>query len=252
MSPQSAVDRVSEISLQLERAIVSGEISAGELLPAERSLSTRFQVSRSVIREALGRLTSLGLIESRQGSGSRVTPPSGRQVSLGYERLLREIPNRLADLAEVRQVLETSIAANAALNRKAKHLKELAKLQDILRSPRRSLATHVRADGEFHTQLAEATGNPFFPLVLAPIHDLLTESRLQTLRIYGASIAYQHHERILEAVRAGDADEAAQAMREHLTVNSRHLQELEEQASDAVEAAAAPPRPRPRSKRVPR
>jgi DNA-binding FadR family transcriptional regulator len=95
----------------------------------------------------------------------------------------------------------------------------------------------VKADGEFHATLAEAAGNPFFSLVLAPIHDLLTESRLQTLRRFGASIAWQHHQRILDAVRARDADEAARAMEEHLTVNSRHLSEIDEE----VETETPPP-----------
>lgn len=232
MSQQSVVDRVSELSLHLERAIVSGDLSVGELLPAERALSAQFQVSRSVVREALGRLASLGLVESRPGSGTRVTTPTSRQVSLGFERLLRKSAGRLTDLARVRLVLESSIAAEAARCRTPQHLAKLEEQQEILHNPRRSLAAHVRADGLFHLLLAEATGNPFFSLVLEPIHDLLTESRLKTLRKFGAAIAHQHHDRILEAVRAGDAAEAACAMEQHLQVNSRHLQELAEQGGD--------------------
>mgnify|MGYP003342316091 CR=1 FL=1 len=65
----NTLDRVSDISRQLERAIVQGEYSPGQRLPPERLLSSQFQVSRSVIREALGRLASLGLVESRQEIG---------------------------------------------------------------------------------------------------------------------------------------------------------------------------------------
>ncbi|MFN7805994.1 MAG: FadR/GntR family transcriptional regulator [Planctomycetaceae bacterium] len=241
----NTLDRVSEISRQLERAIVEGDYSPGQRLPPERLLSSQFQASRSVIREALGRLASLGLVESRQGSGTRVTSPNGRQVALGYERLLREVPERLADLAAVRITLETSIASLAAQHRRPEHLRELERLQQILHQPRKSLAAHVKADGEFHSTLAEAAGNPFFSLVLAPIHDLLTESRLQTLRRFGASIAWQHHQRILDAVRARDPDEAARAMEEHLTVNSRHLSEIDEE----VEAETPPPAPLPNPRR---
>src|SRR5262249_13400026 len=90
-------------------------------------------------------------------------------------------------------------------------------------------AAHVKADSEFHAILAEATGNRFLPLVLAPIHDLLIKSRLRTLGRYGAALACAHHARILEAVRNRDPAAAALAMREHLTVNSRHLQDLSRQ-----------------------
>ena len=161
---------------------------------------------------------------------------------------------RLADLADVRLTLETSIAALAAQHRRPEHLRELERLQQILHQPRKSLAAHVKADGDFHATLAEAAGNPFFSLVLAPIHDLLTESRLQTLRRFGASIAWQHHQRILEAVRSQDADEAARAMEEHLTVNSRHLSEIDEEVdTDTPHSVEIPThRRKSASKQLPR
>jgi DNA-binding FadR family transcriptional regulator len=231
--------RVSEVTARLERAIVSGELAVGEYLPAERTLCEQLEVSRSVVREALGRLASLGLVESRHGSGTRVASPSGREISVGYERLMRGSEASLEDLAVVRLPLETTIAALAATRRSDSDLARLARAQEILGNPRKSLAAHVKADGAFHTILAEATGNQFLPLVLSPIHDVLIESRLRTLRRYGAALACAHHEKILAAVRQRDPAAAAQAMREHLTVNSRHLQELSQQIS-------ARPRPRPR------
>ena len=218
--------RVSEVTRRLERSILSGGLAVGEYLPSERALCGQLGVSRSVIREALGRLASLGLVESRHGSGTRVASPSGREIAVGYERLMRNSSAKLEDLAVVRLPLETTIAALAASTRTDVHLARLEATQQILGNPRRSLAAHVKADGEFHAILAEATGNRFLPLVLAPIHDLLTDSRLRTLSRYGAALACSHHQKILEAVREGDASAAALAMREHLTVNSRHLREL--------------------------
>ena len=208
---------------------MSGTLAVGDYLPAERTLCEQLGVSRSVVREALGRLTSLGLVESRQGSGTRVASPSGREISAGYERLMRRSEASLEDLAVVRLPLETTIAALAAINRSPSHLKKLEDTQRILGNPRRSLAAHVKADGEFHATLAEATGNRILPLVLTPIHDLLIESRLRTLQRYGAALAYSHHENILNAVREQDPDGAVLGMRDHLTVNSRHLQELSRQ-----------------------
>jgi DNA-binding FadR family transcriptional regulator len=226
MPVTTATDRVSDVTRRLEQAILSGELADGDFLPAERRLSEHYGVSRSVIREALGRLNSLGLIEIRHGSGSRVVPPSGREISVGYERMLRNTDAGLDDLAVVRMALETAIASLAAVHRTDGHLGRLAATQRVLANPRRSLAAHVKADAEFHAILAEATGNRFFPLVLAPIHDRLTDSRLKTLRQYGAHIAHEHHDKVLEAVREQDPAAAASAMREHLTVNSRHLEEL--------------------------
>ena len=245
MTEKIVVDRVSELTRSLERSIVAGDYTVGQLLPPERAMSVQFGVSRSVVREALGRLASLGLVESRHGSGTRVVPPNGKQIALGYERMLRESPGGLAQLAEVRLALESAIAAEAARQRTPGHLARLERQQAILRQPRRSLAAHVRADCEFHAVLAEATGNPFYPLVLEPIQDRLTESRLQTLRKFGAAIAHQHHERILSAVRAQDAAEASRAMEEHLQVNSRHLRDLEEFGRESLNRRRIPRSARP-------
>ncbi len=223
----SRIDNVSHVAEQLEQAILSGEYVPGDQLPSERELSDRFHFSRSVIREALGRLASLGLIRSVHGSGTRVESPSSRQVTLGYQRLLARPDVHLEHLAAVRLPLETTIASLAALQRGDDHLARLEQTQKILGNPRRSLEAHVQADMDFHATLADATGNPLFGVVLAPIQQLLIQSRQQTLGRYGSEIAHQHHARILEAVRARDAATAAHAMRLHLETNFQHLHHIE-------------------------
>ncbi|HEY7313213.1 MAG TPA: FCD domain-containing protein [Gemmataceae bacterium] len=228
----SRTDHVSQVADQLERAILSGEFAAGDVLPSERDLSERLGVSRSVVREALGQLRSLGLIRSVHGSGTRVEAPNDRLVTLGYQRLLHRPDFRLEHLAEVRLPLETTIAARAAVRRTAEHLKRLHAAQKILGNARRSLESHVKADLDFHAALAEATGNPFFQTVLAPIQQLLIESRRRTLGRYGSEIAHQHHAKILAAVEAGDADAARRAMREHIEANFRHLHQADEEAKE--------------------
>lgn len=219
----STVDRVARVVGELEAMIRGGRLSPGDRLPSERETSARLGVSRSVVREAINRLASLGLVESQHGSGTRVAEPSGRQVSVGLERLLSHADLRPEALAEVRLPLETTIAALAAAKRSRQHLDQLAACQRVLGSRRRSLEEHVRADLEFHAALAEATGNPLFRIVLAPIQEVLIESRRRTLGRYGSKIAHQHHARILAAVEAGNPAAAAEAMRIHLEKNFQHL-----------------------------
>jgi DNA-binding FadR family transcriptional regulator len=193
------------------------------VLPSERDISAEIGVSRSVVREAICRLSSLGLVRSVHGSGTRVEAPSEKPITAGYRRLLRQGEFRLSDLAAVRLPLETTIAALAAQNRTDEHLQRLERAQEILGNPRRGLEAHVQADLEFHAALAEATGNPLFGIVLAPIQELLIESRRRTLGRHGAELARRHHEAILTAVQSGDADGAARAMREHIEANFQHL-----------------------------
>jgi GntR family transcriptional repressor for pyruvate dehydrogenase complex len=221
----SRVDHVTQIAAELEQAILSGELAPGDLLPSERDISAQRGVSRSVVREALGRLASLGLVRSVHGSGTRVEAPSSRPVTMGYQRLLSRPDCRLEDLAAVRLPLETTIAALAATRRTDADLERLEKTQQVLGKPRRSLEAHVAADVEFHAALADATGNPLFQVVLAPIQQLLIDSRRRTLGHYGSEIAYRHHGEILAAVRACDAEAATAAMRRHLEANFQHLHE---------------------------
>src|SRR5262245_32546446 len=222
----SRTDHVTQVATRLEEAILSGELASGDYLPSEREISAQMGVSRSVVREALGRLASLGLVRSVQGSGTRVEEPSSRQVTVGYQRLLRRSDLRIQDLAAVRLPLETTIAALAGVKRTEEDLEELRATQKILGNPRRALEAHVQADLDFHAGLARATGNPLFQVVLAPIQELLIESRRQTLGRFGAEIAFHHHARILTAVEAGDAGAAEQAMREHIQANFQHLNDV--------------------------
>lgn len=219
----SRIDRVTTLANQFERAILSGELSPGDPLPSEREISAQMGVSRSVVREAIKRLASLGLVRSVHGSGTRVEAPNSRQVTVGYQRLLTRADFRLQDLAAVRLPLETAIASLAAAKRTEADLAQLEKTQKVLGNPRRSLEAHVQADLDFHAALASATGNPLFQVVLTPIQELLMESRRRTLGRYGAEIAYQHHAKILDAVRAGAAEAAAEAMRLHIEANFQHL-----------------------------
>ena len=221
----SRVDRVSEVVEVLEDKILGGGLNPGDPLPSEREISAQLGVSRTVVREAIGRLASLGLVQSVHGSGTRVAAPNGRQISAGYESLLRWTDCRLEDLAAVRLPLETTIAALAATHRSEGHLAMLDATQRILGNPAKSLKAHVKADLDFHAILAEATGNAIFQLVLAPIRELLVESRTQTLGRHGADLAHRHHAVILAAVRDQDASRASQAMREHIEANFQHLRE---------------------------
>lgn len=228
----SRIDRVSQIAGRLEQQILSGELASGTQIPSEREISAQLKVSRSVVREALGRLASLGLIQSVHGSGTRVGAPSTKQVTMGYRRLLSRDDVRLEDVWAVRMPLETAIAALAAKNRLDEHLVRMEKVQKILGSARRSLEAHAKADLEFHAILAEASGNPVFAVVLAPIQELLIATRRRTLGRYGSQIAFEHHNKILKAVAEHDADRAAQEMRQHLTANLLHLKQEAQKEQD--------------------
>src|SRR5215471_17979239 len=139
-------DRVNELVTHFEQQILSGKLAPGDRLPSERSLRDEMGFSRSVIREAIARLASLGLVRSVHGSGTRVEAPNGRPITQGYQRLIRHGEVDLAHLSQVRLPLETTIAGLAARHRTDEQLAAMEQAQQILAHPRGSLDVQVRAD----------------------------------------------------------------------------------------------------------
>ena len=223
--PTKAADLVSDLTRQLERSILSGEYALGQRLPAERKLCEQLGVSRSVVREAIGRLTSAGLVQSRHGSGTRVTRPSSQQVAAGYKRLLGTSAKRLADLAVVRLSLETTMASLAAQHRKDEHLDRLRKTQKVLGNLRKPLAARAAPTLNFMRSWPRPLAMWSFHLSCADSRSVSGSSPQDAGRIRlgtGSSTPHADPRR----GRTPDALAAMDAMREHLAVNSQHLREL--------------------------
>jgi GntR family transcriptional repressor for pyruvate dehydrogenase complex len=239
----SSSNRVITVLNELQDRITSGRYVPGELLPPERELSADLGVSRGVLREALGMLSGMGLVQSRQGSGTHVEFPSTQHVSASYGRLLRRLDHHPEHLCAVRLALETSIASLAAIHRTDEHLDALERTQEVLSRARSSNEVCIRADVDFHSILAEASGNPIFEIVLAPIQGLLLECRRRAVPRFGSGIMVEHHGRILAAVRDGDPNQASQFMREHVELSTAHLVEC----MDAYRHARPPQRGKSRA-----
>jgi GntR family transcriptional repressor for pyruvate dehydrogenase complex len=193
MPPRNAVaDRV-RILLD-ERALVPGD-----RLPSERELAAHLGVSRSSLREGLGRLADLGIIEARRGSGTYLAPLD------------------LRDLTEARLRLEPYAARLAAERRDPR---DLARLDDTLAELRASLGERVAfadADLRLHATIAEASRSLPVRVLLDAVADLLRHSRAVTAvdpDTRRATVVVL--ERLVQAIHAGDGPAAETAMREHL------------------------------------
>jgi GntR family transcriptional repressor for pyruvate dehydrogenase complex len=201
-----------EIMAQLVESVRQGKLQPGERLPSERELAEQLGVSRASVREALRALSLKGLVVSRPGAGTFVATGilEASAVPPEDERALR-------DIFELRMLLEPPIAALAAQRAAPADIERLrAILKEQAEQVQRGI-TGAEADQSFHSALAEATGNSALlrlsstlMAVLAPTRD----ERLQTPQRIRLSL--QSHQRILDAVAAGNLKEARQAMEEHI------------------------------------
>lgn len=202
--------RASEIvRAQLIELIESGHYAVNERLPSEAELAQSFSVSRSVIREALYSLNALGLTRSHAGKGTFV---ASNHLS---SRLLmgRYLP---AQLGEIRRALEVPSARLAAERRTAADIKKLRQLGQKFGATPEATA-RIEIDADLHIGIAAATGNPLFELLVGDLRQVLKDQALTLSKIEGrAQQADEEHQRILDAIEAGDGPAAAAAMEAHL------------------------------------
>lgn len=208
-------DLVSQVVDHLRKDIVSGSYPPGMSLPSEGSIAESLGVSRTVIREAMRSLRSQGLVVMSQGARPRVAEVDAGPAVESLGLVLTRSRSTLLQLTEVRQPLESRIAAIAAERASEEQITALeAAIDDLERAT--SLGGRVEADIRFHDLLAAATGNPVFTVLLKAIGGLLDESRRRTIKASGPDPAIIGHREILTAVARHDPQAAEAAMRRHL------------------------------------
>ncbi|WP_050180155.1 FadR/GntR family transcriptional regulator [Domibacillus robiginosus] len=230
IKPKKIYEEVADTLLD---SIRSGELQPGEKLDSVQQLAESFQVGRSAIREALTSLRAMGLIEMRQGEGTYVKAFEPGDIAFPLQSALLMNKEDLQQLMEVRKILETGIAASAALRRTETDL-------NAIKSALSEMVTHAgdpergeKADLAFHLAVAGAAGNTLLSSLMNHVSDMTAESMRETRRIclYEASATVeqlnQQHEAILRAIQARKAEEARKAMATHLdyveSVLRKHL-----------------------------
>ena len=204
-----------ELAAHLERLIAVGEFVPGGRLPAERDLAGSMRVSRASVREALQHLEARSLVERVHGRGTVVLEPPPQVAEL--DDGLTETARELADVAELREVVEPRIAEFAARRSTAV---DLRRLEDLLAASHEDLpgADSLRLDQDFHATLARASQNPLLIAVNALATTWTADVRRHSHATRRARrVSIEGHGAVLEAVRARDGSAAATAMTRHLT-----------------------------------
>jgi len=208
-----------KLAAQIEGMIVEQRLQPGDKLPSERELSALYGVSRTVIREAVATLTAKSLLEPQRGGGILVKAPDIASVSRSLTLCLRlGRPELTYDkVHEVRSLIEVEIAGLAALRRTDEDIQALETLLDAIDPDAIDRTAFAQVDVAFHRQLAAATHNDLYSVILDSIADVLIDVRTLGYDVPGTpERAIIHHREILDEVRRGDAAAARDAMSRHL------------------------------------
>ncbi|OAB88801.1 GntR family transcriptional regulator [Janibacter melonis] len=211
----------------LKEAILRGDLPPGAKLPSEPQLVEQYGVSRTVVREAVTRLRSEGLVETFHGRGSFVLALPEPSPFAAESTRIRTHDDVLAML-DFRIGVESEAAALAAHHRTPTDERAIrAATEDFGRQGHEGA---VSADFDFHRAVAAATGNRFYlELVesLGPMMIMLPRTQLgEPYSMTDATHVervQREHDAIADAVLAGDADTARAAMRVHLGSSRRRV-----------------------------
>jgi GntR family transcriptional repressor for pyruvate dehydrogenase complex len=207
-----------QIVQQIEESILSGELSEGSQLPAERDLAKQFGVSRTAVREAIKALQEKGLVDAFPGRGTFVTNGTPNSLRRSLDQIIKTSEtDGWAYLVEAREMLEPEIAALAAERATDQDMATMKDAVEVMDLAGHDSDAFIEADLDFHLALAEAAGNPIVLSLIDSIVGLLREQRLRIFRIGGGSRGQDHHKRILDAIKRRDSQGARDAMQAHLS-----------------------------------
>lgn len=209
---ENAVTASDKAFFRLRKEIVEGEIPASAKL-SETELSTKYEVSRAVVREAINRLESCNLVERKPNVGARVVALS---------------PEGLIELYQVRESLEGMAARLAATNMSDN---EVAELKMLLNSQSENIKTTERyyqeaGDLDFHYRIILGSkNNHLINMLVNGLYHLVRMYRVQ-LGMAGprVSTAFDEHKHIVQAISNRDPELAEMLMRRHIMYSKNNIE----------------------------
>ncbi|TWV39569.1 FadR family transcriptional regulator [Streptomyces misionensis] len=196
-----------QVIAELRNQIATGEWPVGSRIPTEPELVEQLGVARNTVREAVRALAHNGLLDIRQGSGTYVVATS-ELAGVMHRRFAGSDPRHIAEL---RSTLESAAAKLAAERRTEKDLRQLDAL--LVRRDEAwesgEAEAFVTADATFHLAVVAASHNEVMTAMYADLGELLRAALRADVGAELTPEAHMDHTRLVDAIRAGDAEVAA-------------------------------------------
>ncbi|NTV78074.1 MAG: FadR family transcriptional regulator [Clostridiales bacterium] len=200
---------------QIEMAIREGKMVEDQRL-SERKLAEQYNVSRTVIREALKVLSEKGLVTCIVGKGNYVTKLDQRRIINKFEMTMNNGNLDMQDVAEARQIIEVAMVEK--ITERAEAI-DLAELKDLVRLMKQSIPSgddFTELDGRFHIRLMECSKNQVMMIFGSALNSMIDREALR--RNYELRVkAQKEHEKILEALEHRDKIQMMESMLAHIS-----------------------------------
>lgn len=225
-----------EVVERLRNMIHNGELASGDRLPPERDLAKLLGVSRPTLRAGIRSLSTIGILQSKQGAGTFVAPADeSPTLDSSALRMLSALHGFTSDeMFEARLALEMSIAGLAAERATSEQMtlmaEEITGMYASLADPEEYLVHDMR----FHQTIAAASNNRILTSLMNMVATILFDSRSKTVhRALDLKESAEQHHNIYRAMRERDPSAARSAMHDHLVQTQKAQRREEQEAAES-------------------
>ncbi len=228
-----------KIASDLRSRIAEGTLQPGDQLPGHRDLAANYGVSLGAAREAISMLIGDGLVETRAGRGTFIA--ERRPVPEGVTAPVTR--TEMEELIEARELLGLSIVAMAAERASADQVERLRAAVEQMQAAAEDADAYPEAELAFQMAVAEAAGNRFLLKAMQDIRSLMRRdvelSAGVGIRRFGSlQFSVDAHRALVDAIEAGDPDEARKVLFEIMNRHHEFVIGLYALAPEPPDAAA--------------
>lgn len=220
---------VEQVMNNLQQLIIEREYKPGDKMPTEKEACEMFHVGRSTIREAYRMMQIMGILESKQGSGSVVAHKVSQSMQESAINWFKENGADISDYMEARIALEpmaTRLAIERATDEEIQRIDEIHQLfcQSVEENDAIKMSKY---DEAFHLSIAEASHNWLFVKMEKIIADCITEYRIRSFSIQdNVTHAVIPHKAILDALYNRDPHKGVAAVLQHLNISLADMKQI--------------------------
>jgi len=213
-------ERLSDqVADELQSMIYNNKYKIGDKLPVENDLAQMFRVSRITVREAVRKLSIMGILDVRQGDGTFVKCLSPESFMKPMLPMLSLDKKNLQDIFEVRLLIECKAAELAAENATPQQLQRVRRLLDQMDTCALGddLDDYNEYDAQFHYEIAKCSGNEVLRTIQGLLFDMIKDAIHASTSPPNALVnSCIYHKRIYEALAAHDSKNASALMGAHI------------------------------------
>ncbi len=217
MLPIEKINLCDEVFNRILTIIASQGYKPGSKTPSEHELTAMLGVSRNTVRTALNRLNALGILEVRHGEGYFLRDINVDVFNNLQLPILLEAYSDLETLTEYRIGIESQGAALAAIKAAPDDLERMESALSLAAANIEDEEKFALYDMDFHLAVARASGNSMIYRSVEMIKMLYTLWLGKFVRVHGKRKSNEFHNRVYQAIRGGDSEEARRLMTEHMT-----------------------------------